>query len=128
MQSRESGAAANEYGRKTAQSVARVIGAASTSSTSNEFKFNDAAVTIRCARAKTTSVGVSLLMLDRISEILGAFENADGTYSVCSLSPATFKKHMRPTRSRGPSAGRVGLVSRTAFEQFGSVVASGIRV
>ena len=128
MQSRESGAVANEYGRKTAQAVARIIGAASTSSTSNEFKLNDAAATIRCARAQTTSVGVSLLMLDRISKVFAAFETADGTYSVYALSPETFKEHMRPTRSRGPSAGKVVLVSRTVFEQLGSVVASGIRV
>jgi hypothetical protein len=128
MQSQETGAAANAYGRETAQSLARAIGAASTSSTSNEFELNGASVTIRCAHTKTTSVGVTLLMLDRVSKVLGAFEDEHGRYSVYALSSETFKNHMRPTRSRGSAAGKVGLVSRTVFEQFGSALASGIRV
>jgi hypothetical protein len=127
MQSRESGAAANEYGRHTARALAKLIGASPTSSTSNEFQLGPDAVTVRCARKKTTSVGVTHQMLDRVSKVLGAFENEAGSYSVWSMSPKTFRNHMRPTRSRGPSAGRVGIVSRATFEQLGSLVGTGMR-
>lgn len=67
-------------------------------------------------------------MLERVSKILGAFESADGKYAVFALEPDTYKEHMRPTRSRGPSAGKVGIVSRSAFEKLGSVVATGIHI
>lgn len=127
MQSRESGAAANEYGRQTARALAKIIGATPTSSNSNEFQLGSNAVTIRCAREKTTSVGVTYLMLDRVSSVLGAFGDKEGSYSVWSLTADTFWNHMRPTRSRGPAAGRVGIVSRATFEQFGSLVGTGIR-
>jgi hypothetical protein len=127
MQSRASGAVANQYGGRTARALAKIIGATPTSSTSNEFQLGTDAVTVRCARKKTTSVGVTYLMLDRVSKVLAAFENDDGSYSVWSMGPRTFRGHMRPTRSRGPAAGRVGIVSRATFEQLGSLVGTGIR-
>lgn len=128
MQSRETGAAANDYGRRTAQSIAGKLGAQSTSATSNEFVLEGRPVTIRCARLGTTSVGVTYLMLDRVMEVLAAFQEADGSYSILSLGSETFKEHMRPSRSRGPSAGRVGIVSRSAFEQYGTQRSAGLRV
>ena len=61
-------------------------------------------------------------MLARVKKVLGAFEEDDGRFRVMALSPEDFRRNMRPTRSTGPSAGRVGIVSKTAFERVGRLV------
>ena len=115
MQNRESGARANEYGRTTARRIAEKIGAESTSKTSNEFELNGRKVTIRCARFSTNDFGVPYKMLQRIDSIFGALEQENGAYKIYELTPAMFKKFMRGTKSKGPSAGKVGLVKKAIF-------------
>ena len=114
-QNRESGARANEYGRVTARKIAATIGAISTSQTSNEFELGGKKITIRCARSTTTNFGVPFKMLDRVDSIFGAIEQENGTYEIYELSMKTFAENMRDTRSKGPSAGKVGLVNRSLF-------------
>jgi hypothetical protein len=58
-------------------------------------------------------------MLERVESILGAIEQENGTYEVYELSPKVFTENMRDTRSRGPSAGKVGLVNRSLFVNQG---------
>ena len=114
-QNRESGAQANEYGRVTARKIADAIGAIPTSQTSNEFELDGRKITIRCARPTTTNFGVSFKMLERVESILGAIEQDNGTYKMYELSPKEFAENMRDTRSKGPSAGKVGLLNRSLF-------------
>ena len=114
-QNRESGARANEYGRTTSRKIAATIGAISTSQTSNEFELDGKKITIRCARSKTTKFGMPFKMLDRVDSIFGAIEQDNGSYEIYELSPKVFAEYMRDTRSKGPSAGKVGLVNRSIF-------------
>jgi hypothetical protein len=61
-------------------------------------------------------------MNDRVKAVVGAFEEDDGSYRVMQLPIEHCTAIMRPTRSQGPSAGRVGMIDRKAFEDEGRLV------
>ena len=121
VQDRESGAAAAAWGRETAIRVGRALGATPTSSTSNEFSFHDRRIVIKMAHENTTSVGVTYHMLERLDDVLAAWEVSSGEFDVWSLPARTFAQHVRDSRSRG-GAGKVGLVTRRVFEELGQRV------
>ena len=123
-QDRESGARANTYGRQTAKKVAERIGAKSITKTSNEFELQGRRITIRCARYSNSNLGASYKMLKRVDAVFAALEQEDGEYKLYEISPSKFKENMRPTRSKGPAAGRVGLVRRSVFVNEGRFVRS----
>lgn len=74
---------------------------------------------IKCAAARTNSIGVTYKMLDRLDAIIAAFQQDDGSFELWELTPTQYKAAMRPTASTGPSAGLVGIVRRAEFEQQG---------
>lgn len=123
-QNRESGAAANKWGRQIARLIARKLGATEISNRSNEFILNGKNITIRCAHYNTDSVGVTYLMLNRIDYVIGAFEDERGRFNLYELRPTQYKKKMTETRSKGPSAGKVGIVKRSTFERLGRLLAT----
>jgi hypothetical protein len=118
-QDRDTGAAANEFGRETAPRIARMIGATMLGSTSNEATLDGKRVVIKCARQRTTSIGVTYLMLDNLDQVIGAFEQGDGSFTLYALPASRFRAEMRESQSRGASAGKVGLVSRKVSEASG---------
>jgi hypothetical protein len=121
-QDRETGAEANDYGRNTARQIGAAIGAQMVRPGSNECVYENERVVIKCARASTTKVGVSYQMLNHLDGVLGAFENPDGSYRIVRLPANVYRNNMEPTRSTGPSNGRVGVVNRAVFDQHGTVV------
>ena len=58
-------------------------------------------------------------MLERLNQVIGAFEKDVNLYELYQLSPKTFSENMRETRSKGPAACRVGLVAQKVFEDEG---------
>ena len=118
-QDRDTGAAANEYGRETARKIAKKIGAPELQGSSNECALDGERIVIKCARLGTTSIGVTYRMLDHLDGILGAFELADGTYDLFVLEPGVVRENMSATRSKGASAGKVGMVAKNIFVQLG---------
>ena len=118
-QDRETGQAANIFGFQTARRIAQKIGATSISSHSNEFLYNGQVVAIKCARHKTTSVGVTYAMLNRIEGVIGAFQIDLRDYDLFQLNSHQFRSNMRESQSQGPSKGLVGLVSRSIFREIG---------
>jgi hypothetical protein len=118
-QDRETGAEANEYGRETARRIATSLGATEIHPSSNECRLNGERIVIKCARVTTPSIGVTYKMLDRLDGILAALELEDGSYDLFLLTPDIFRENMSPTRSRGSSAGRVGMLSRENIVQRG---------
>jgi hypothetical protein len=105
--------------------IAAALGAEKLRQGSNECVFKGERVVIKCAhQRRVQSVGVTYLMLRRLAAVLGAFEELDGSYRVLRLPAERFASAMRPTRSRGASAGRVGIVKRGVFEEHGSIVAA----
>jgi len=118
-QDQTSGVAGNEFGRANAKRLAAVLGAALTRPGTNEARWEGKLVALKSAAQHTTSIGVTYLMLNRVDEVVAAFELSDGTFDVFVLSSAAFRSAMRPTRSKGSSAGRVGIVRRSVFEESG---------
>ena len=118
-QDRITGAAGNAFGRETAPLIANFIGATMLGPKSNEAIFKGNRIVIKCARQNTNSVGVTCRMIERLHGVVGAFQQADGTFEVLLITAKTFKQEMRPTRSQGASSGKVGLVSRAVFASKG---------
>jgi hypothetical protein len=90
---------------------------------SNEATLDGKKVVIKCAASATDSVGVTFKMLDRLDSIIGAFQLDDESFELWSLSPEKFRRAMRGTRSRGPAAGKVGIVRRDFFQESGRLLA-----
>ncbi len=121
-QDQASGAAGNAFGREMAPQIAKALGAVMLSSRSNKANFGGRRVVIKCAAQRTTSVGVTCRMLAWLHTILGAFQQADGSFRVLALPAHALIKAQRDTRSQGAAAGKVGLVSRRVFEEQGTHV------
>jgi hypothetical protein len=117
-QNQETGARANAWGHEASRNIAKQIGAVSVSATSNEFRYKDKLVTIRCAKKTTTIVGVTYSMMERIESIIGAFENSDGTFQLYEISPQIFKMNMRDSKNEN----KVGVVRKKVFQDFGTKV------
>ncbi len=115
-----SGAQASEWGRRCARALAPLLGASDPQGDSNEWELNGQRVVIKCAHAKTKSVGVTYLMLEHLDAIIGAFEVETGEYDIWSLPSDVYRAEMTGTRSTGPSAGKVGNVKRTVFQTRGA--------
>jgi len=112
----ESGARAVEYGLQTARRIAQILGARKRGSArSNEYELRNRTIVIKCARTKTNGVGVSYKMLHRVTSIFGSFEVEKNLYDIYEMNPKVYRKLMTPTRSTGPSAGRVGMVRKSGF-------------
>jgi hypothetical protein len=122
-QDKSSGAEGNRYGHECGKKIATALGAQMLRAGSNECLLNGERIVIKCAHKGTSSVGVTHQMLNRIVAVVGAFEQADGSYHVLRLSAEQYAAHMHPTRSRGPSAGRVGTVKTVVFAQEGTALA-----
>jgi hypothetical protein len=118
-QDQSTGAAGNAFGRDTAKKLATALGAKLTKPGSNEARWDGKLVALKSAAVDTNSIGVTYLMLERIDEVLAALQRDDGAFDLYALSAAAFRSAMRPTRSKGPSAGRVGVVRRAVFESQG---------
>lgn len=119
-QDRESGARASQYGRECGKKVTEAIGAKSVRPGSNECALGDELLSVHCARKDTDRIGVTYKTLDRVSAVLGAFEQDDGSYIVWRMSSDEYKKLMTNTRSLGDSRDKVGMVKRADFERSGS--------
>ena len=119
-QDRESGARASQYGRDCGKKIIDAIGAKSVKQGSNECSLGTELLSVHCSRKDTDRIGVTYKALDRISAVLGAFEQEDGSYVVWRMSKDQYAKLMTNTRSRGPSQNRVGMVKRIDFERQGT--------
>lgn len=115
-QDRESGSKAVQYGLLTAKKIAAKLGANKVGrGNSNEYQIRDGRIVIKCARTTTNSVGVCYQMLDRIGAVIGSFETEYGTYDIYELNADIYRDSMTPTRSKGASAERVGIVRKSVF-------------
>ena len=118
-QNQKTGAEANKYGRETAVKIMNALGSKAIDKNTNECILNGKRVVIKCSRKCTRCVGVSYKMLERLNQVVGAFETDDNIYDLYQLSYEIFSKNMRETRSKGPAAGKVGLVIQKVFEEEG---------
>lgn len=124
MQNQKTGSAANKYGRETAVKIMQALGTIPLDKNTNECILNGKRIAIKCSRKYTRCIGVSYIMLERLHYVIGAFEKDDNIYDLYQLSPKIFNDNMRETRSKGPAAGRVGLVDQKVFEEQGKFMQS----
>ena len=123
-QNKKTGAEANKYGRETAVKIMQALGTTPIENNTNECILNGKRIAIKCSRKYTKCIGASYKMLERLNQVVGAFETEDNVYDLYQLSPRTFNENMRETRSKGPAAGRVGLVAQKVFEEQGKFLQS----
>ena len=62
-------------------------------------------------------------MLERLDFIIGAFQLDDESFELWALTPDRYRRGMRDTRSKGASAGKVGVVRKDSFEKNGKLIA-----
>lgn len=120
-QDRETGAAGSNYGHECGKEMIAALGGKKLNSRSNVFLLDGKRYAIHCARRRTTSVGVTYLVLKNLDAVLGAFQQDDGSYRLLELTAKQYRENMSPTGSKGPSAGRVGKVRRAVFENIGTL-------
>lgn len=121
-QTRESGARAAKWGRETADKLAAELGAEKINPKGNEYQLADERITIRCARPTTNTVGVTYQMLDRVDSVIAALGNDSGGFELFKITPADYSEEMSGTKSKGRSAGRVGMVRTAYFRQSGEAM------
>ncbi len=118
-QDRASGAEGNRYGRECGEQIARLLGAQKihANASSNECLLDGKTVVIKCSRAETLQqVGVYSKMLARLDAVVGAFENADGSYDVFLLPAKDYEGCMR---LRSYAHADLCFVKRDAFQNKG---------
>jgi hypothetical protein len=121
-QTRDSGAAGNDFGRSFAPRLANVLGARMVRTGSNECVYQNEHMVLKSARGRTRSIGVSYRMLDGLNAILAAFQDPEGAWRVFRVDAAEYRRSMRPTGSRGPSAGRVGVLDLNTIVRVGTLI------
>lgn len=89
---------------------------------SNEATLDGRRIVIKSAGPGTQSVGVSFRMLPTLHAVVGAFQRNDGAFDVFSLDSRIYREHMTDTRSKGASAGRVGIVTKRVFTEEGESI------
>jgi len=114
-QDRNTGAAANQFGRKAAMIISDLIGAKRLSKASNEVLYDGRRAVIKSAHLGNNYIGVTLKMLERIDVIIAAFENTDGHYDLYTLDVPTFKNNIRIGHHE-----HIGLVTKKIFYDSGT--------
>jgi hypothetical protein len=96
-QDRNTGAQANEFGKRMAIIVASHIGANKVNSDGNEFTWQDKKVTIRSAHKGNAYVGVLYSMLERVDAVLGALEtDKPDEFQIWELDSRTYRARSKP--------------------------------
>lgn len=118
-QDRESGQAANRWGRAMAKAVAKVLDGKPLSSRTNEMEYEGAVWVVKSAHYKTLYIGVPVAVLDRVAGVIAVVEEHDGDFSLYKVAPDWFRAHMRPSSAH---EGRVMMVTcsdiRSEFQPF----------
>ena len=94
-QNRETGAAANQFGKQTARKIAALLKVKRVSNVSNEVLYESKRAVIKSAHLGNGYIGVTLKMLERIKLVIAVFETIDGNFDLYSLNVDTFKDNIR---------------------------------
>lgn len=94
-QNKETGAAANQFGKESAKKIANLLGLKRLSNNSNEVLYDNKNAVIKSARRGNIYIGVTLKMLERIELILAAIENHNGNFELYQLDSDVFKDNIR---------------------------------
>ena len=118
-QTQRTGAEAAERGKSKSRVIADLIGATSTSSTSNEFILDGQPVTIRYASTANKRFGCYDNVRDRVKAIICAHEVKDGRFSLFRISSELWRQHGREASSGNPNRGRITFMSLSDLKRHG---------
>ncbi|HWW11865.1 MAG TPA: hypothetical protein VN018_05055 [Brevundimonas sp.] len=118
-----SGRAGREYGLQMGERLAALLGAKKVRNGSNEVLFGERRAVIKAAAPNNDSIGVTALMLKRLDEIYGGFEDEQGGVEVWRLSPEDFRGGMRPSPSARNRGADTRLVRKLHIREVGERVA-----
>lgn len=108
MQDRESGKRGNDVGRFIAKKIAEYLNVKLIKPGSNEGIYDGKRVVIKSARYKNSKYGITNKMLERIQSVIVVREiDTDGTFEIFNVPIEKIKDEGTPTRSKGPSKGKV---------------------
>ena len=113
-QDRETGAAANQFGRKAARKIADYLSVRLLSKRDNKIIYKNKTAVIKSARYKNPYIGITLKMLEQIDCVIAALQNPDGAFDLYRLEANTFKYNYRISVS-----GKIALVKRNVFSEKG---------
>src|SRR3972149_596759 len=107
VQDKDTGKAANAFGRENAKRVAKYLGAEMLSKNSNEAIYNRETIVIKSARQRTPEIGLSEAMLSRIDYVVASLENEESNLVLYKINPAWYRRHMVASRSKSLSADKI---------------------
>ncbi|WP_321429053.1 hypothetical protein [uncultured Methanolobus sp.] len=118
------------FGRRMAELAFRHLGSEllNTKTKSNETKFNGQIVVLKSAHKNTSSVGVTLNVLENIQSIIAVLENKekqeDGVhkYTLYKVPVEWYKQHMYPSRSSPSAAKTTRMVNCNPIRKNGEVI------
>lgn len=118
-QNRETGAAANQFGKEAAIKIAQHLKLKRLSSRTNEVIYKGQRAVIKSAHLGNGYIGVTLNMLERIDLILAAFETVDCQFDLYTLDVNTFSDNIRIGHHE-----HIGLVRKKIFHEEGDFINS----
>ena len=122
-QNQITGAAGDKYGREMARIVAKLLKTELLSNKSNEILLDEGLFVIKSARRKTTSIGITVKMLERLQGIIIAFENDDMGYTLYKVNlKETPPLQMVSSQSNSQKKNKVIKISRKTVQKYGGII------
>lgn len=113
-QNKETGAAANQFGKDAARKITQFLRLKKLSNISNEVLYKSQRAVIKSAHLGNGYIGVTLKMLERIDLVIAAFETKNCDFDLYILDVNTFKNNIRIGHHE-----HIGLVKKKVFFEEG---------
>ena len=122
VQNQITGSAGNNFGREMARIVAKFLDTNLLSAKSNEIILDGKLFVIKSARRKTSSIGITEKMFNRLQGIIVALETDNGKYTLYKVDLKNNPPlQMRFSKSSGHIKNRVIQISRKSIQKCGLV-------
>ena len=122
VQNQITGSAGNNFGREMARIVAKFLDTNLLSAKSNEIILDGKLFVIKSARRKTSSIGITEKMFNRLQGIIVALETDNGKYTLYKVDLKNNPPlQMRFSKSSGHIKNRVIQISRKSIQKCGLI-------
>jgi hypothetical protein len=129
-QTPKTGKAGNNFGHRMGVHAAQHLGTKllNTGTKSNEALLDDQRVILKSAHKKTSSIGVTLNVLENIQSIVAVLEDkskyAEGVhhYTIYKVPTEWYKQYMLPSRSSPSAARTTRMVSCSMIRRHGEII------
>ena len=122
VQNQITGSAGNNFGREMARIAAKFLDTNLLSAKSNEIILDGKLFVIKSARRKTSSIGITEKMFNRLQGIIVALETDNGKYTLYKVDLKNNPPlQMRFSKSSGHIKNRVIQISRKSIQKCGLI-------